>query len=740
MANLKISQLSAATSLLSTDQFEINQSGASKSITAIKMAALSVAGTIGFIPVFATANSITDSVISQDVIAATTATAIYIGSKTPTSQGHLVLSSSIVLTQTGFHTLELNDSITVTPGGASAYAVIDTQTEVIGAETIDHYISIQIRDAYSSTGNILTEFAGIVVNNRMNGPATSPVYRAIDIRELQGSSTVTNNIQLLIRTPTKGTAHNYAIYSQGGDVYFGSGVGTSKVSIYNDPDTIPIVGNLDIGTGTDKTTSKSDVINFAKTNEVSTYSALQFNFRGGANQPLRYFEFQTIENGVANTGNIVLQKSGGKVIIGASVNVSNELLTLGEAGNAGGLYIAGSGSGGALLVAPGTAGSPTLTFPTSTGTFALTSDLSSYLPLAGATYTTTTGNGLALTTSTLTTGNLVSLTSTGTAAGGNSQTVLNISTSGANAASSQATAGLVVSNTHTGASAVNISGSFTATGGGAVNYGIYSSASGASANYSFYGAAGKIYSAGDILIGGSSSGTVTISAGVTGSILSVDKGFNVDLALTVSGLSTFYGNAKTESSTNSNVTVHTTTATSAAYLDIYNPTNEIYVGVLDSTGSSLIASGGIAYYGLINVVGNYGFQIGTNNISRFKIDNAGAATFANTLLAVGNFTAQSALILTGVQSITSTSSVQIADDISTVEITGAGLVVGLTTPGNPIDGQILIISTDGLSSGTISLTAHSGSVLFGGWSITGFGQIYRYRLADTSWRPIGYTG
>ena len=96
--------------------------------------------------------------------------------------------------------------------------------------------------------------------------------------------------------------------------------------------------------------------------------------------------------------------------------------------------------------------------------------LSSYLPLAGATYTTTSGNGLALTSSTVTSGNLVSLTNTGTAAASNTKTVLNIASSGANGTASQTTYGLQVANTNTG-SGTNVGGTFSASGG-TNNYGL----------------------------------------------------------------------------------------------------------------------------------------------------------------------------------------------------------------------------------------------------------------------------
>lgn len=75
----------------------------------------------------------------------------------------------------------------------------------------------------------------------------------------------------------------------------------------------------------------------------------------------------------------------------------------------------------------------------------------------------TSGNGFSLATSTLTTGNLVSLSSTGTAAASNSQIVLNIATSGANATANQVTYGLKAVNTHSGTgTTTNVAGYFSA--------------------------------------------------------------------------------------------------------------------------------------------------------------------------------------------------------------------------------------------------------------------------------------
>jgi hypothetical protein len=55
-----------------------------------------------------------------------------------------------------------------------------------------------------------------------------------------------------------------------------------------------------------------------KTNESSGYAALQCEVKGGASAADRKWTFQTIEQGVANAGNIVLQPDGGKVTIGGT--------------------------------------------------------------------------------------------------------------------------------------------------------------------------------------------------------------------------------------------------------------------------------------------------------------------------------------------------------------------------------------------------------------------------------------
>ena len=78
-------------------------------------------------------------------------------------------------------------------------------------------------------------------------------------------------------------------------------------------------GIVQINTNTAKTnTSTVEFGSFGQSNEATNYSTLQMYTKGGASQADRSVVFQTIEAGVANAGNIVLQPSGGNVGIGTT--------------------------------------------------------------------------------------------------------------------------------------------------------------------------------------------------------------------------------------------------------------------------------------------------------------------------------------------------------------------------------------------------------------------------------------
>lgn len=95
-----------------------------------------------------------------------------------------------------------------------------------------------------------------------------------------------------------------------------------------------------------KTASRGVFAYLGKTNEGSNYQALQCFQIGGNAADERRYEFQTIEQGVANNGIICLQKSGGRVFIGhdSADGNSDKLVISGSIGISNDAVI-GAGSG-----------------------------------------------------------------------------------------------------------------------------------------------------------------------------------------------------------------------------------------------------------------------------------------------------------------------------------------------------------------------------------------------------------
>lgn len=133
-----------------------------------------------------------------------------------------------------------------------------------------------------------------------------------------------------------------------------------------------------------------------------------------------------------------------------------------------------SGNGNIILDANGT-GSVRVPTAVTTGTF-----LNAGLSVTASSLTS--GQGVSVFSTSLTSGSLVDLTVAGTAASGNTQTVLNVATSGTNSTSGQLTYAAQISNTHTGPNATNI-GLYTNGSGGINNYGLYATASGGTNNF-----------------------------------------------------------------------------------------------------------------------------------------------------------------------------------------------------------------------------------------------------------------
>lgn len=126
---------------------------------------------------------------------------------------------------------------------------------------------------------------------------------------------------------------------------------------------------------------------------------------------------------------------------------------------------------GNITLAPGGVGSVQVTSSVTSGT-----GTASGLSLVANALTS--GVGMSISSSSLSSGSLLALSATATAAASNTQTVLNVSTSGANATASQTTYGAYMANTHTGTTSTNI--------------GLYVTASGGTNNYAAIFDAGKV--------------------------------------------------------------------------------------------------------------------------------------------------------------------------------------------------------------------------------------------------------
>ena len=151
----------------------------------------------------------------------------------------------------------------------------------------------------------------------------------------------------LAKFGVSGTANDIITGSDGQDFNIGTAGGGRAINFSTD-NFASVEMKLDggkLGIGTDSpqglidltvsqaktTTSGATFAQLGKTNESSNYAALQCEVKGGASAADRKWEFQTIEQGVANAGNIVFQPSGGNVGVGCST-VGNSTLEVRSTG------------------------------------------------------------------------------------------------------------------------------------------------------------------------------------------------------------------------------------------------------------------------------------------------------------------------------------------------------------------------------------------------------------------------
>ena len=205
----------------------------------------------------------------------------------------------------------------------------------------------------------------------------------------------------------------------------------------------------------------------------------------------------TFAGALAANGGITFDSAADTVgahTLSGTLDANTNIIT--NIGNAGTDFVASTGAltlAGVLTANGGVtvAANQNLTLTSGTGTYTQTYTGTTTTAATITANSITSGKGLSIASSSLSSGSLVDFTVTGTAAASNTQKGINISTSGANATSTQTTYGGYIANTHTGTESKNI-GLYVEASGGTGNYAIQAvggalvfTASGADANYSY---------------------------------------------------------------------------------------------------------------------------------------------------------------------------------------------------------------------------------------------------------------
>lgn len=267
-------------------------------------------GTLNYIPKFSGTTVLANSIMySRAANMGITGTDIILGTNPISgSAARMAISDTIELTNNGHHSFGDYSYIKQT-NNDNAYAVFDGKPTIGGAFNWDHHVVFQARSNYMGSGNINNYLRGGDVFLVHNGAGTIANYEGWHIGDLSGSGAVTNSTGLYIDNITRGSSRNNAIYVAGGKSFFGGGVGigTQPIRLF------------DLSSNADKTnTSSNPVAYLGKSTDVTNYSGIDFSAIGAATAANRVWTFQTIEQGVANAGNISFQRFGGQVLIGTA--------------------------------------------------------------------------------------------------------------------------------------------------------------------------------------------------------------------------------------------------------------------------------------------------------------------------------------------------------------------------------------------------------------------------------------
>jgi len=246
-------------------------------------------GTAQKIPKWVDAETLTDSIMTEDPTGPTISVA-----------GNIDLTGTLTGTTATFVKDQNADSIIQlynANAGAAAQATIYVGNSSAAADGL----------FLGANGTGMTTAGGFVQDGAAIGSGTGA----------SGGLSIMTRATADMRFYTDGHTNERMRINSGGNV--GIGITTTPVP------------KLAIGTGVAKTnTGAQESLYIGQSNEASNYAALQVYSVGGASAADRKWVFQTLESGVANAGNLVLQQDGGYVGIGTTPQFNRELLVKGE--------------------------------------------------------------------------------------------------------------------------------------------------------------------------------------------------------------------------------------------------------------------------------------------------------------------------------------------------------------------------------------------------------------------------
>lgn len=99
------------------------------------------------------------------------------------------------------------------------YSSFDAKTTMTNPNNQDHLVAYQARNIYNGSANITSRFVGFHSFPTTTGAGNIVNAYGVKVDDITGTGTVTNNYGVYVGNTVKGSAKNYAIYTDGGTIH-----------------------------------------------------------------------------------------------------------------------------------------------------------------------------------------------------------------------------------------------------------------------------------------------------------------------------------------------------------------------------------------------------------------------------------------------------------------------------------------------------------------------------------------